>query len=193
MLLDFHLQNKSQEEDSFESIPCPVIPQSPIKMKRRNQEQTLDNLERQNVLFHKFKILLQNDPELVDIYLRYIGNYTKVYIVTEKFLLDMHDIKCLNEICPSPLKDINGSESGGVQGPTDASQRENNDTSTSFGAKTILGKSLALPSQIPCHAHHVTHLPHWPAMPISHLKYIKFNNIFHISTFIIYIYLLVLS
>ena len=103
-------------------------------MKRRNQKQTLDNLERQNVLFHKIKILLQNYPELADTYLRYIGNYTKAYIATEKFLLNMHNIKCLNEICPSPLKDISDSDSGSVQGPTDGSKRENDGTATSFGA-----------------------------------------------------------
>ena len=115
-------------------MPHPVIPQSAIKMKRRNQKETLDNLERQNVLFHKVKILLQNDPELADTFLRYIGNYTKAYIVTEKFLLDMHDIKCLNEICPSSLKETTDSDSGGVQGATNDSKRENDGTATSFGA-----------------------------------------------------------
>ena len=107
-------------------------------MKRMNQKQTLDNLERQNVLFHKVKILLQNDPQLADTYLRYMGNYTKAYVVTKKFLLDMHDIKCQNEICPSPLKDTNDSDSGDVQGPINASERENDGTATSFGA-TMFG------------------------------------------------------
>ena len=100
-------------------------------MKRRNQKETLANLERQNVLFHKVKIPFQNDPELADTFLT---NYTKAYVATEKFLLDMHDIKCLNEICPSSLKETTDSGSGGVQGATNESKRENDGTATRFGA-----------------------------------------------------------
>ena len=46
----------------------------------------------------------------------------------------MHDIKCLNEICPTSLKEINDCDSGGVQSPTNQSERENDGTATSFGA-----------------------------------------------------------
>ena len=47
-------------------MPHPLIPENAIKMKRRNQKERLDNLEKQNFLFHKVKTLLQNDPELAD-------------------------------------------------------------------------------------------------------------------------------
>ena len=107
LFLNFPLQNRSEEEESFKSMPHLVISENATKMKRRNCKGRQDNLERQNALFHKVKILLQNDPELADTFLTYIGNYTQAYIVTEKFLLDMHNIKYLNEICPSSLKETN--------------------------------------------------------------------------------------
>ena len=51
----------------------------------------------------------------------------------------MHNMKCLSKICPSSLKETTDSDSGGVQGTTDESKRENVGTVTSFGAAMFGG------------------------------------------------------
>ena len=66
--------------------------------------------------------------------LTYIGDYTQVYIVTEKFLLDMYDIKLLNEIYPSSITETTDSDSGSVQGANSESKSKKDGTAMSFGA-----------------------------------------------------------